>query len=194
MDDLINLRLPTNYESLCRETAVSNFTMASDKLAGSLIRSLVASKPGGRFLELGTGTGLSLAWLLDGMNNNSKVTSIDNDQSLMDIARSFFGDDPRVELLCTDGKYWIEDYNGPAFDLIFADTWPGKYNSLEKTLDLVAVGGFYLIDDMIPQSNWPKDHYKKAKELKESLEDRIDFHMSILNWSTGVILLTRRQL
>lgn len=192
MDDLVNLQFPAKYEHLCQETKRCDFTMASDKLAGSLMRNLVASKPGGRFLELGTGTGLSLSWMVDGMDSSSTVISLDNDQDLVDIARSFFGDDPRVELLCTDGESWIENYNGPTFDLIFADTWPGKYNSLNKTLSMVSVGGFYLIDDMLPQTNWPEDHYKKAKELKETLENRKDFHVSTLNWSTGVILLTRR--
>jgi predicted O-methyltransferase YrrM len=29
-----------------------------------MLRMLAASKPGGRFLELGTGTGIATAWLL----------------------------------------------------------------------------------------------------------------------------------
>ena len=42
--------------------------MPSDPLTCTLLRTLAASKPGGQFLELGSGTGLSTAWLLDGMD------------------------------------------------------------------------------------------------------------------------------
>jgi predicted O-methyltransferase YrrM len=40
-----------------------DFGMASDPLTGALLATLAASKPGGRFLELGTGTGGATAWL-----------------------------------------------------------------------------------------------------------------------------------
>ena len=124
MNELINIRPPNSYAKLYRETERVQFSMASDQLVGSLIRSLVGSKPGGRFLDLGTGSGLSLSWMLDGMDKDASAISLDNDQNLIHIARSFFGDDPRLELLCTDGKAWIEAYQGAPFDLIFADAWP----------------------------------------------------------------------
>jgi predicted O-methyltransferase YrrM len=53
--------------------------MASEPLVGALLRSLAASKPGGRFLELGTGTGVATAWLLDGMDDRATLVSVDND-------------------------------------------------------------------------------------------------------------------
>lgn len=59
--------------------------MPSDILIGTMLKSLVASKPGGNFLELGTGIGLSLAWMADGMDDSSQLTSIDNDPSLTKI-------------------------------------------------------------------------------------------------------------
>ena len=52
------------------ETKRLNFDMASDYRTGALLRTLVASKPGGRFLELGTGYGA--AWISDGMDKNSR--------------------------------------------------------------------------------------------------------------------------
>jgi len=39
--------------------------MPSDVMVGALLRLLAAAKPGGRMLELGTGTGLATAWVLD---------------------------------------------------------------------------------------------------------------------------------
>lgn len=45
-----------------------------------------------------------------------------------------------------------------SMDLIFADTWPGKYKHLEGTLSLLKKGG--LIDDMIAQDNWAYGYEK----------------------------------
>jgi predicted O-methyltransferase YrrM len=54
---------------------------------------------------------------------------------------------------------------GRLFDLVFADTWPGKYTNLTEALGLVAVGGLYVIDDMLPQPNWPEGHPAKVTTL-----------------------------
>ena len=70
---------PAAYAEIERATQQAGFTMASDPLTGSLLRTLAASKPGGRLLELGTGTGLSTAWILDGMDTAATLTSVDND-------------------------------------------------------------------------------------------------------------------
>lgn len=53
--------------------------MGSDHLTGSLLRTLVASKPSGMVLELGTETGLATAWLLDGMDAQARlITALAN--------------------------------------------------------------------------------------------------------------------
>ena len=44
------------------------FSMPSDYYVGSLLKTLIASKPKSRLLELGTGIGLSLSWMIDGMD------------------------------------------------------------------------------------------------------------------------------
>jgi len=52
--------------------------MRTDLLAGELIQTLISSKINGDFLELGTGMGISNSWMLNGMVEESKLTSIDN--------------------------------------------------------------------------------------------------------------------
>ncbi|GJM27740.1 MAG: hypothetical protein DHS20C17_03750 [Cyclobacteriaceae bacterium] len=165
--------------------------MASDEKAGSLLRVLVASRSNGRFLELGTGIGASLCWMLDGMDKGSSIISIDNDPELISVSEKLFGKDSRLSLLCEDGAQWIKSYQGVPFDLVFADAWPGKYSLLEETLDLIKPGGFYVIDDMLPQPNWPDGHAEKASILLEHLAQRKDLVSSTLEWSTGVIVCTR---
>ena len=166
--------------------------MASDQMVGELLRVLVASRPAGQFLELGTGIGASLCWLLDGMDENSRLVSLDNDPDLVDFAGSLMDSDARLTLLCQDGNQWIESHLDHRFDLIFADTWPGKYNLLEATLQMVKPGGFYVVDDMLPQANWPEGHAEKASALLEHLKTLKEFHCLFLNWSTGIVVCTRK--
>jgi predicted O-methyltransferase YrrM len=168
------------------------FTMPSDRYVGSLLKTLIASKPNSRLLELGTGIGLSLSWMIDGMDAESRLTTIDNDPKLIEIARAYFGKDSRVEILCMDGTRWINGYKGEGFDLVFADAWPGKYSDIEKLLDLVNVGGFYIIDDMSIQANWPEGHHENVNNLIDYLEKREDFNLTKLDWSTGIIIMTRK--
>ncbi|WP_373397635.1 hypothetical protein V8V91_24320 [Algoriphagus halophilus] len=53
------------------------------------------------------------------------------------------------------------------------------------------MGGIYVIDDMDEQPNWPNGHAEKAQDLVKQLEYREDFHLCKMNWSTGVILMTK---
>src|SRR5689334_8550812 len=101
--------LPKNYTAIKEESEKINFTMPSDLQTGSLLRTLVASKPNGNFLELGTGTGLSLAWIVEAMDETSKVISIDNSEIYQAIAKKVFGNNKRVSIICEDGKEWIKN-------------------------------------------------------------------------------------
>ncbi|PHN03500.1 O-methyltransferase [Flavilitoribacter nigricans] len=189
-----NIRdIPEIYPRLLERCEEIGFTMPSDLYIGTLLKTLISAKPGGRFLELGTGIGLSLSWMLDGMDEQSHLTTIDNDPQLAEIAREFFGEVPQLEILCLDGGAWIRDYEGEGFDLIFADAWPGKYFDLEETLDLIRPGGFYVIDDMLPEPNWPEGHAEKADHLISFLENRPDLRLTKMNWSTGVIVAVRTE-
>ena len=69
------------------KVAPYQFSMASEPLVGAMLRTLVASRPAGRFLELGTGTGIATAWLLEGMDEHSKLISVDNDAGVQAVAK-----------------------------------------------------------------------------------------------------------
>lgn len=183
---------PSALAAIERDTQAIGFTMASDVWTGSLLRTLAATKPGGSLLELGTGTGLATSWLLDGMDANSTLLSVDNDQAVVSVARRHLGD-RRVTFAVDDGAACIVALatEHRTFDLVFADTWPGKYTHLDEALQLVKAGGLYVVDDMLPQPNWPEDHAPKAARLVAVLGSRPDFHVSTLNWSTGVILAAK---
>jgi predicted O-methyltransferase YrrM len=184
--------IPSSYSKIQRATLESGFSMASDLATGSLLRTLAATKPKGNFLELGTGTGLSTSWILDGMDSGSSLVSIDFDEAFLSIARKFLGDDTRLTLELIDGEKWVESNREQTFDFIFADTWHGKYLLLDEVLEMLSPGGLYIVDDMLPQENWPEGHAAKAENFIKKLESMPNLTITKLNWSTGIIIATRK--
>jgi predicted O-methyltransferase YrrM len=147
MTEEINQRYPKAYQQISAATKASGFDMASDILTCSLLKTLATSKPLGKFLELGTGTGLSTSWILDGLDKDSTLTSIDNDPKFLAIAKDYLGHDDRLTLINTDGAAWFKENEGKKFDYIFADTWHGKYLLLDEAIAMLSKGGIYIIDD-----------------------------------------------
>ncbi|MEP6556143.1 MAG: class I SAM-dependent methyltransferase [Ferruginibacter sp.] len=192
MNENINQAFPKAYKAIDDATKLSGFTMASDPLTCSLLRTLAASKPAGNFLELGTGTDLSTAWILDGMDKESTLTSIDNDEQFLAIAKEKLGSDKRLNLVLTDGADWVELNKGQQYDYIFADTWHGKYLLLDEVLAMLNKGGLYIIDDMLPQPNWPDGHDKKAIDLVAILESRTELTLTKQVWATGIIIAVKK--
>jgi len=192
MTEEINQHFPHAYQAIDEATKASGFTMASDVLTCSLLRTLASSKPKAAFLELGTGTGLSTSWILDGMDEDSRLTSIDHDAKFLEIAESHLGGDNRLKLICTDGAAWFEANKGQTYDYIFADTWHGKYLLLDEALAMVNKGGLYIIDDMLPQPNWPEGHHEKAVRLVKELEAREDLVLTKQVWATGIIVAVKK--
>ncbi len=192
MTDAVHQDLPKAYQRIDEETKLSGFTMASDVLTCSLLRTLAASKPCGRFLELGTGTGLSTAWILDGMDSTAVLTSVDHDSKFLEIAQSSLGEDKRLTLICSDGGTWVESNKDKRYDYIFADTWHGKYLLLDEVLEMLNKGGLYIIDDMLPQPNWPEGHEEKAIDLINRLESRDDLSLTKQVWATGIVVAVKK--
>ena len=100
--------------------------------------------------------------MVEGMDKASSIISLDNDPKWMKHVLLAYQNDTRVKLLCTDGGAWLDTYQGKDFDLVFADAWPGKYSHLDLLLDRIKVGGFYIIDDMLPKAIGLKDMIKRC--------------------------------
>ena len=184
--------MPRAWREFDARSRALGFDMPSQAAAGALLRGLAASKPGGRLLELGTGTGLATAWLLDGMNAAATLVSVDKDAGVQAVAREALGEDPRVSFVVADALAHIRDQPPASLDLIFADAWPGKYEGLDEALARLAPGGLYVVDDMSPQPNWPPGHQRHVEALTARLRADPDLVVTVLDWASGLIIAARR--
>jgi predicted O-methyltransferase YrrM len=193
MNDHEHLNGPTVLAAISEETQALGFKMASEPLTGSLLRTLAASKVRGRFLELGTGTGYGTASILAGMDADSRLESVEHDAAVLAVAQRHLAHDRRVTFYLEDGAAFLQRAQGRLFDFIYADTWPGKFTHLEEALALLAPGGLYIIDDLLPQPNWAEDHAPKVPRLIAELESRGDLTITKLCWATGLIIAAKRR-
>ena len=192
MDDTAIVRTPPALAAIQADTARLGFSMASEPKTGALLAVLSAAKPGGRLLELGTGTGIGTAWLLSGMDASARLDTVDTDQAVVDVARRHLGGDARVAFRVEDGAAFLARADPDTYDLVYADAWPGKFTHLDAALGCIRQGGFYVIDDLLPQANWPEGHGAKVDALIADLERRPGFAVVRMAWASGVMLVVRQ--
>ncbi len=192
MNDTDIRQQPGALGGILGDSEALGFNMTSEPKVGALLAVLAASKPGGRLLELGTGTGHGTAWLLSGMDVASTLDTVDTDPHVVAVAQRHLRADGRVTFHVMDGAAFLEREPSRRFDLIYADAWPGKFTHLNEALSLLRPGGFYLIDDLLPQSNWPEGHAPKVPALVDDLERRREFSTVRLAWASGLMLVVRR--
>ncbi|HXD15609.1 MAG TPA: class I SAM-dependent methyltransferase [Vicinamibacterales bacterium] len=192
MNDLDVNRSPATFNAIVRETTAIGFNMISEPKVGALLAVLAASKPAGRLLELGTGTGHGTAWLMFGMDAASRLDSVDTDATVSAVAQRHLGADSRVTFHVADGADYIRRSLPGQVDLIYADAWPGKFTHLDEALALLRPGGIYLIDDLLPQPSWPEGHAPKVPRLIDDLERKSEFVSVKLAWASGLMMVVRK--
>lgn len=192
LKDIDLVQRPAALAGIEARTRAMGFGMASEPRTGALLRALAASKPGGRLLELGTGTGVATAWILSGMDDHAALTSVDVDSTHQEVSREFLGSDSRLTLVLDDGLQFLRRQTGAIYDFVFADAIPGKYEGLQDCLRVVKPGGFYVVDDLLPQPNWPPGHAERVPLLLNQLAGDDRFAIAPLFWATGIIVAVRR--
>ena len=182
---------PKQYEAILQATHEIGFPQLSELTIGPFLAALAASKQSGYLLELGTGTGLCTSWILHGMSGDSRLTTVDNSIENIDVARHYLGTDPRIDIVLSNGEEVIDRTAPSSVDLIFADTWPGKYHYLDEALSCLKIGGFYVIDDMQIRADWSEEHNVKVRVLIDHLSQRDDLIVAKLCWSTGIVMCVK---
>src|SRR5260370_8833374 len=111
---------------------------------GALLRVMASLKPGGRLLEVGTGTGVGTCWLLDGMDGTAQLLTVDTNPVTQAIARSPLGMDPRLTLLTYDARATVQRDPPNSLDLVFAAACFGKHVMLDDMHALILPRDNYL--------------------------------------------------
>lgn len=121
----------------------------------------------------------------------STLVSVDNDAGAQRVALEHLGNDSRFSVVYADGGEWLEENPEKRFDFIFADAWPGKFSHLMLALNILNEGGMYIMDDLLPQKNWPDGHEPRVPELMSKIEGVPGFTSVRMEWASGLMLVVK---
>ena len=114
-------------------------------------------------LEIGTFTGFSTFTMALALPNGGKITTLDHDKKIADVAKKFFkkGDlDNIIETVISPAMQTLKRFlqEGKKFDLIFIDADKGNYkNYYELCLNLINKKALIIFDNVL----WHGDVFKK---------------------------------
>jgi predicted O-methyltransferase YrrM len=166
------------------------FYLSCEHRTGALLRTLAASKPGGRVLEVGSGVGVGAAWLLDGMDSEARLITIEKHPKFASLCRQFLAGDSRAEVITADANDWLESYSGPSFDLIFVDTTTTKFDRRDLLYAHMADGALLIADDLLPGDTWTKDHPARVERFRGEIMKEPDLVPALIDWASGLVVAT----
>mgnify|MGYP002516108863 FL=1 len=126
--------------------------MLSGHIQGRLLSMIVSMMNARRVLELGTYVGYSAICMAEGLPADGKITTIDIDDEIEDIARGYIARSPhadKIEFLICDALEYLKTCD-EQFDLVFIDANKRHYIAyFEAVFDKVRPGGIILADNTL---------------------------------------------
>ncbi|WP_449060980.1 O-methyltransferase [Planomonospora algeriensis] len=169
-----------------------SWRLSSEPRTGALLRTLAASKPGGRILEVGSGLGVGSGWLLAGMDQNARLIGLEIHEKVARISRDVLAADPRVEIIHADATEWLENYSGPPFDMVFVDTTITKFEKRETLYRHLADGALFVADDLLPGDTWTEDHPARVERFRKEIVAEPGLTATLIDWASGIVVATYR--
>ncbi len=158
---------------------------------GRLLALLAQAVPaGGRVLEIGTGVGVGLAWIVHGVGDRRDVSvvSIELDSGLVSMLSDLSWPE-WVSIVEGDGADLIGTLG--TFDLIFPDAPGGKIFKLHKTIESLRPGGVLMVDDMDLSRHSNPELRDGLASVRRRILEHPDLICAELPFASGVIVACR---
>lgn len=152
--------------------------MLSGHLQGRVLAMLSRMIKPKQILELGTYTGYSALCLAEGLVKDGKLHTIDVNEELHDMVKSYVDDSPFKEQikLYTGSAIDIIPQLDVVFDLVFIDADKENYsNYFDLIIDKVAKGGYIIADNVL----WSGNVIKPAGQHDDETEHLIAFNKKV---------------
>ncbi len=146
--------VPDYLIELERETNLTKLTpqMLSGRLQGRILSLLSKLINPNKILEVGTFTGYSALCLVEGLQENGQLITIENKIEHKDIIEKYFeksGYYDRIKLVIDDAKKVLTNLND-TFDLVFLDAHKEDYQFYyDSVLPNVNSGGVIIVDNVL---------------------------------------------
>ena len=132
------------------------------KEMGNLLKVLLLLKRPQKILEVGTAVGYSSILMSENMPENSRITTIENYEKRIPVAKNNFkraGKEEVITLLEGDAMDILKELDG-TYDFIFMDAAKGQYiNFLPELLRLMPAGGLLISDNVLQEGDIVESRY-----------------------------------
>lgn len=171
----------------------------------SFLRVLIEIKKPKRILELGTAIGYSAILMANTMSENCRITTIENYDKRIPIARDNFkraGVEEKVELLEGDALEILQKINEP-YDFVFMDAAKAQYLVyLKEIMRLLPVGGILIADNVLQDGELVESRYaverrnrtihSRMREYLYEVKNMKELETTIIPIGDGITLSVRK--
>lgn len=192
-------------EELERQALEDRVPIIRKEMQSFLKMMLTATKPA-TILEVGTAVGFSTLLMCEYGRPDLKVTTIENYEKRIPIARENFrraGREPQICFLNGDAGEILGELEG-TYDLIFMDAAKGQYiHWLPDVLRLMHEGSILISDNVLQEGNLIESHYlverrnrtiyKRMREYLYELKHDLRLETSILPLGDGVAVSVKKE-
>ena len=169
---------------------------------GAALRMLAASVAARSVAEIGTGTGVSGLWILDGMGPDGVLTTIDVEPEIQREARRAFESGgrarSRTRVIRGRASDVLPRMAARSYDMVVLDVEPEESAALiDQALRMLRVGGVLAItralwNDHVADPARRDPATVAARELGKALREREDLLTSLLPVGDGLLVAVRR--
>ena len=169
---------------------------------GAALRMLAASVAARSVAEIGTGTGVSGLWILDGMGPDGVLTTIDVEPEIQREARRAFESGgrarSRTRIIRGRASDVLPRMAARSYDMVVLDVEPEESAALiDQALRMLRVGGVLAItralwNDHVADPARRDPATVAARELGKALREHEDLLTSLLPVGDGLLVAVRR--
>lgn len=148
------------------QEALDSFVPIIRKETQSFLKVMMLMNRPARVLEVGTAVGFSAILMSEYLPEGSHITTIENYEKRIPIARNNFkraGKEEQITLIEGDALEVMKTLEGP-YDFIFMDAAKGQYlNFLEPVLDMLTDDGLLVTDNVLQDGDIIQSRYAITK-------------------------------
>lgn len=153
---------PPLVERAARLADLLGFTRSCLDEVGALLHVLAGAVSSGRMADIGTGCGVSAAWMASATSLD--IFTVDNNPNRADAIRDLFADCAHVYPLVGG---WEDILPVGPFRFIFVDAKSAKETGLDRLIEVTEVGGLLVVDDLTPVEFWPDEWHGRPDPVRE---------------------------
>ena len=188
------------------QEALDSFVPIIRKETQSFLKVMMLMNRPARVLEVGTAVGFSAILMSEYLPEGSHITTIENYEKRIPIARNNFkraGKEEQITLIEGDALEVMETLEGP-YDFIFMDAAKGQYiHFFDDVLRLLAEGGILVSDNVLQDGDIIESHYavtrrnrtihKRMREYLYELTHNEQLTTAVLPVGDGVTVSVKKE-